>query len=99
METMLVKDAGYTLRDIRGTRERVVRRTERTDFVARLRRFLPFCEDPSPKIEVEERNDRGMDEEEVVRRVIYHDEIERLREEEQEDRMREIQRKNSNTGL
>lgn len=95
---MLVKDAGYTLRDIRGTRSRVIRREERTDLISRIRRYFNFLDDPEPKVVIEERNEPGMMEDEVLRRLVYHDEIEEIREEEQEDKMREIRRKQKNMG-
>lgn len=95
---MLVKDAGYTLRDVRGTQSRVIRREERSDLIARARRHFGFLDDPKPKVIVEERNEPGMDEKEVLRRLVYHDEIERIREEEQEDEMRKVRRKQKNMG-
>lgn len=95
---MLVKDVGYTLRDIRGTRRRTVRHEERTDLIAYARRFFSFLADPDPRIVVEDVDEPGMGEEEVLRRLIYHDEIEEIREEEHESEMREIRRKHANSG-
>lgn len=95
---MLVKDAGYTLRDIRGTESRVVRHEERTDLIARIRRRFGFLADPEPQVVVETRNEPGMKEDEVLRRLVYHDEIEAIREEEHEDEMRKIRRKQQNMG-
>ena len=96
---MLVKDAGYTLRDIHGTRSKTVRYEERTDFTARVRRYFSFLSDPEPRLVVEERNEPGMTESEVLRRLVYHDEIEKIRKEEHEDKMREIRRKHKNAGF
>lgn len=95
---MLVKDAGYTLRDIRGTKSREIRYEERTDLIARIRRFFSFLDDPAPKSIFEETNEPGMKEDEVLRRLVYHDEIEAIREEEHEDKMREVRRKHQNAG-
>lgn len=95
---MLVKDVGYTLHDIRGTRRRTVRREERTDLIARARRFFDFLSDPEPRVVTEEVTQPGMGEEEVLRRLIYHDEIEEIREEEHEAEMREIRRKHASAG-
>jgi len=95
---MLVKDAGYTLHDIHGSESRTVRVQERTDFIARVRYYLPFLDDPEPLTVVERTKEPGMNEEEVLRRLVYHDEIERIREEEQEDKMREVRRKQQNMG-
>lgn len=95
---MLVKDVGYTLRDIRGTESRVVRREERTDLIARARRYFGFLSDPEPQTVIEHRQESGMAEGEVLRRLVYHDEFERIREEEHEDKMREIRRKQKNMG-
>lgn len=96
---MLVKDAGYTLRDIHGTKRRTVRYEERTDLLARVKRFFSFLSDPEPRCIVETQEEPGMGEEEVLRRLVYHDEIEQIREEEHEDKMREIRRKHSNQGF
>lgn len=95
---MLIKDAGYTLRDIRGSESRTVRREERTDFIARVRFYLPFLDDPEPHTVVEKTVEDGMEEEEVLRRLVYHDEIETIREEEQEDEMRKARRQHKNMG-
>lgn len=95
---MLVKDAGYTLRDIRGTNTREIRYEERTDLIARIRRYFSFLDDPAPKTIIEETNEPGMMEDEVLRRLVYHDEIERIREEEREDKMKEVRRKHKNAG-
>lgn len=96
---MLVKSTGYTLRDIRGTRTTNVRREERTDLIARIRKYFSFLSDPEPKVIVEELNEEGMKEEEVLRRLVYDDEIERIREEEHEDKMKEIRRKQKSMGF
>ena len=95
---MLVKDAGYTLRDIHGTRSKAVRYEERTDLIARARRYFNFLKDPELRLIVEERNEPGMDEDEVLRRLVYHDEIEQIRKEDHDDKMREIRRKHKNAG-
>lgn len=95
---MLVKDAGYSLRDIRGTESRVIRREERTDLIARARRYFGFLNDPEPQVVIEKRKEPGMTDSEVVRRLVYHDEFERIREEEHEEKMREVRRKQKNMG-
>lgn len=95
---MLIKDAGYNLRDIRGSESRTVRHEERTDFIARVRYYLPFLDDPEPHTVVEKTVEDGMGEEEVLRRLVYHDEIETIREEEQEDEMRKARRQHQNMG-
>lgn len=96
---MLVKDAGYTLRDMQGTKSRTVRQEERTDWIARVRRCFGFLQDPEPKVIVENHREKGMTEDEVLRRLIYHDEFERVREEEREDEMREIRRRQKSMGV
>lgn len=95
---MLVKDAGYTLHDIRGSQSRTIRREERSDLIARARRYFDFFDDPEPKVVTEYVQEEGMEENEVLRRLIYHDEIERIREEEQEEEMRKVRRKQKNMG-
>lgn len=95
---MLVKDSGYNLRDIRGSKGQVIRHEERNDLIAIARRFFTFLSDPEPITIYEQRKEEGMSENEVMRRLIYHDEIERIREEEQEDQMREIRRKHQSMG-
>lgn len=42
--------------------------------------------------------EEGLSEEEVLRLLIYHDEIETIKEEEHEDAMKEARRKNGNIG-
>lgn len=95
---MLVKDAGYSLRDIRGSRSVKVRSEERTDLISRIRRAIPFLNDPSPRVCIEKHVEPGMKEDEVMRRLVYHDEIEQIREEKSEEEVRRIQRQNLNKG-
>lgn len=95
---MLVKEAGFTLQDIRGTSSRTVETKPRTGFMARIRRWCPYLEDPEPIQTVSITDQPGMDEEEVLRFLIYHDEMEEIKQENQEDSMREARRKNGNIG-
>lgn len=95
---MLIKEAGYSLRDIKGGRTRTVRHEERTDLLARVRRWLPFCADPAPRRAVDVTEQSGMGEQEVLRRLIYHDEIEQMKEDEIEDEQKKAQRESGNIG-
>lgn len=95
---MLIKDAGYTLRDIRGSKSRTIRHEERSDLIARTRRYFSFLSDPEPNTVIEIDEEPGMEEQEVLRRLVYHDEIETIREEEQEDEMKKARRKQKNMG-
>lgn len=95
---MLVKEAGFTLRDIRGTVSRNTERRPRTDFLASVRRWCPYLEDPEPIIVETVEDEPGMSEEEVLRFLTYHDEMEEIKKEEQEDSMKEARRKNGNLG-
>ena len=98
IETMLVKEAGFTLRDIRGTESRSVEVHERTDLVARFRRWCPYLEDPDPIRKVTVEKEEGLSEQEVLRFLVYHDEMEEIKEEKQEESMKEARRKNGNIG-
>lgn len=98
IETMLIKEAGFTLRDIRGTRTKSVTYHDRTDVIARLRRWCPFLEDPSPVAEATLEETPGMSEQETLRFLVYHDEIEEIKQEESEEEMKEIRRKQGNIG-
>lgn len=95
---MLVKEAGFTLRDIRGTESRSVEERPRTDMIARFRRWCPFLDDPDPVRTYSVEKDPGLSEMEVLRLLIYHDEMEEIKQEEHEDSMREARRKNGNIG-
>lgn len=98
IETMLVKEAGFTLRDIRGTESRSVEERPRTDVVARIRRWCPFLEDPEPIRTYSVEKEPGLSEKEVLRLLVFHDEMEEIKKEEHEDSMREARRKNGNIG-
>ena len=95
---MLVKEAGFTLRDIRGTTSRNTERRPRTDFLASVRRWCPYLEDPDPIVVETVEEEPGMSEQEVLRFLTYHDEMEEIKQEEQEDAQREARRKNGNLG-
>lgn len=95
---LLIKDAGYSRRDIRGSTTQRVETRPRTDLVARIRRYIPWVENPSPvSVRVVEETE-GMTEKEVLRTLVYHDEHERMKEENVEDSQREIRRKAGNIG-
>lgn len=95
---MLIKEAGYSLRDIRGTRTRRVRHEEPTDLFSRFQRWCPYLADPEPRVVVETAETPGMMEEEVMRRLVYHDEIETIKEEESEKEMQNVRRQNGAAG-
>jgi len=98
IETMLVKEAGFTLRDIRGTESHSVEVRDRTDLIARVRRWCPYLEDPDPVREVTVEKEPGLSEQEVLRYLVYHDEMEEIKEEKREESMREARRKSGNIG-
>lgn len=95
---MLVKEAGFTLRDIRGTESRHTERRPRTGILASFRRWCPYLEDPEPVVVQHVEREEGMSEQEVLRFLVYHDEMEEIKQEEQEDAMKEARRKNGNLG-
>jgi hypothetical protein len=90
---LLTKEVGLTLRDIRGWTETSVRTEKRTDFVAAVRRWLPWCDDPDEKQTVERTSVRGLSESEVMRLLVLHDEHEAMKEEEQEKQQKRARRK------
>jgi hypothetical protein len=96
IETMLVKEAGFTLRDIRGTESRSVEVHERTGLVARFRRWCPYLEDPDPIRKETVEKEEGLSEQQVLRFLVYHDEMEEIKEEKREESMREARRKSGN---
>ena len=93
---LLTKETGMTLRDIRGWTETNVRTERRTDVVAAVRRALPWVSNPSPKEIVEQRSVPGLSEQEVLRRLIIHDEHEEMKEEEAEKEENRARRKAGN---
>lgn len=95
---MLVKEAGFDLEAIRGRTERSVSIQEQKGLIPRLRRKIPFLSDPEPIVERERTVQEGMSDKEVMRFLIYHDEIEEIKKEENEEKMREARRKQGQIG-
>lgn len=93
---LLTKETGMTLRDIRGWKERTVRTERRTDLVAAARRILPWVSNPSPRQIVETTSVPGLSEDEVMRRLVIHDEHEQMKEEEAEKERKRARRKAGN---
>ena len=85
-----------TLRDIRGWQETTVRTERRTDLVAAVRRALPWVSNPSPRQIVETTSVPGLSEDEVMRRLVIHDEHEEMKEEEAEKERKRARRKAGN---
>jgi len=90
---LLTKEVGLNLRDISGWQERSVRYERRRDFVAVVKRWLPWCDDPEPGRTVETTNVRGLSEGKVMRLLMLHDEHEQMKEEEQEKARKRARRK------
>lgn len=95
---MLIKEAGFTLRDIRGSVSRRTERRPRTGVLASFRRWCPYLDDPDPIVVESVEEEEGLSESEVLRFLTYHDEMEEIKQEEQEDSMKEARRKNGNLG-
>lgn len=95
---MLVKEAGFDLEAIRGRTEHSVSIRDQQGLIPRLRRNIPFLADPEPIVEREKTEQKGMSNEEVMRFLIYHDEIEEIKKEENEEEMREARRRQGQIG-
>jgi hypothetical protein len=80
IETLLVKDAGYSLPAVRGETRHVTEETPCTGVLAWLRDTLPGMERGTVTRHVTERTE-GMSEKEVLQRWVLHDEHERIKEE------------------
>lgn len=96
IETLLTKETGMTLQDIRGWDETTVRTEKRRDFIAAVRRLLPWVSNPEPKQIVERTSVPGLSEKEVMRRLVIHDEHEEMKEEEAEKEEKRARRKAGN---
>lgn len=90
---LLTKEVGLSLRDIRGWQETSVRYERRRDFVAVVKRWLPWCDDPEPERTVETTSVPGLSEGEVMRLLVLHDEHEEMKEEEAEKEWKRARRK------
>ena len=98
LEMVLVKEAGYNLADIRGERTERVETVEREGVLATLRRILPWCSPPTPRVRHVVEETPGMSRKEVLGRVVQHDEHERMRKEDAEAQARKAERRAKSGG-
>lgn len=89
---LLTKETGLTLQDIRGEKTISTHSEPRMDLISRIKRNLPWVNDPEDRtIEVTERT-AGMMEKEVYRWLIYIDEHKSLQKKAQEEEQNTLER-------
>lgn len=97
IESLLVKDAGYALTDLRGERRHYTEERPRTGVLAWLRSKLPWTERGTLTTEYVEETE-GMTEREVMSRLVLHEEHEKMKKESAEDNARKAERRAKSQG-
>ena len=97
IETLLVKDAGYALAEVRGERRHYTEEEPRTGVLAWLRDKLPGMTRGTLTRHVTERTE-GMSEREVLQRWVLHDEHEKMKEDKADKEAQKARSKANTSG-
>lgn len=89
----MVKDIGLSLSDIRGEERREIHISTPKDIISRLKRIIPFCDNPDKEREIVYSKTDGLGIDEVSRWMIMDDERQEIKNEVMEKAKREEERK------